>query len=406
VSSFGRCGWQTFAILAGLVVAGCSRAPEELKVVDDVARAERRSIVDVRREDGRLQACRIFNFIPAVGSLKLQSLNVKEGDSVTEGQQLYAFRTDTVREQIAILELQTNAIAHKIEMETFRAEVEIPMQTRMALIDAQTVHKDAVRAAETRAQMSQGGLAAEAKLATALRAKERAGLSLQLATQNNDRAVSGAPSIAVADLEVELKRCERDLGATKERLANCYGEAPFSGRVVSVNHMIRDYGYDFGEKGVKFTSSRGPLVIIADTGKMRIVTSFFESAVAYIKTGQRAEVVADHAPGRVFKGEVISISQLGFAYGQSSTVSVEVMVDNEEGLLRAGLTAAVSIIVARNDEALAIPSRFLRGSGSGCYVWRQEDSRPVRTPVETGIADRQFVEILAGLEVGDEVVME
>ena len=47
-------------VLAGFVLVGCSRSPETPAVSVDSAIATARPIVDVRREDGRLQACRVF----------------------------------------------------------------------------------------------------------------------------------------------------------------------------------------------------------------------------------------------------------------------------------------------------------------------------------------------------------
>ena len=403
---FGRYYWQGLALLAGTLLVGCSRGPEVSTVGADSARAERRPIVDVRREDGRLQAWRSYSFVPAVGALKLRTMHVQEGDLVAKGQKLFSFQTDTLLDRIAILTLQTNALASKIETEQFQADVERPVEAEMALIAAQTAHEDAVRAAETCAQMAQGGLAAQTELDKALRAKARTALSLRLAKQRHARAVSGVSATGIADLQVERKRCVRDLNRLREQLAACEGTAPFAGRILSVNRAVKDYGKDLAEGQLIFTPGRGPLLILADTSKMRLLANLFETAVAFIKPGLRAEVVAEHAPGQTFKGTVAAVGQLGYAHGQSSTLSVEVMVDNSKGLLKPGLTAEVSIIVSEREDVLAIPSRFLRCSDAGYYVWQRRGQEIVQAAVEVGTADRDFVEVVSGLKSGDEVIME
>jgi multidrug efflux pump subunit AcrA (membrane-fusion protein) len=393
-------------VLAGFVLVGCSRSPETPAVSVDSAIATARPIVDVRREDGRLQACRVFSFIPSVGNLKLRELHVKEGDVVAEGQALFTFDTAPLIEQITILEMRTNALASKIETARYEADVESPAQAQMELMAAKTVYEEAARAAAVREQMSQSGLASQAELENALRTQERAALAFELAQHSVERIAVGPQHSHIADLEIELKGCEREQSQLQKRLSECIGKAPFAGRILSVNPAIRDFGDDLGDDGLTFARGRGPLLIIADTSKMRIVASFFETAVAFIKPGQIAEVLAEHVPNQTFKGEVVAISQLGYAHGQSSTVSVQVMVDNSKALLKPGLTAEVSIVVARKDDALAIPARFLRYAEEGYYVWQRQGAERVRTPVEIGIADRDFVEILSGIEPHGEVVME
>ncbi len=398
--------WCTLAILSGVAIAGCSREPQKPEVKIERTHAQPRSITDVRREDGRLQACRVFSFMPVVGDLKLIEINIKEGASVKVGQKLYAFETEPLIEQVKILQLRTNALVHKIESARFHKEVESPAESEMNLIEAQTSYEDAVRVADVRTKMNQGGLAVQSDLDKALRDKQSAELSFQLSKERYERAVAGRSTSEIADLEIELKRCNRELGELDKQLADCVGTAPFAGRILSINGAVKDYGDDLGENGISFNSGRGPLLILGDTSKMRIIASFFEAAVAFIKPGQQADVIADHAPGQVFSGSVATVSELGHAHGQSSTVSVEVMVNNEKGLLKPGLTAEVSIIVSQRENVLSIPSCFLRCSDEGYFVWLIDGEDLIRTAVEIGISDRDFVEILSGLKSGDEVVME
>ncbi|MBT3194123.1 MAG: HlyD family efflux transporter periplasmic adaptor subunit [Verrucomicrobia bacterium] len=389
-----------------LVLAGCGGEEVVKEASLDSARAETRAIVDVRREDGRLQAYRIVSFVPSLGDLKLRSVHVNEGDLVQSGDELFTFDTEPLMEQIAVLELRTNTLARKIEAARYHAEVKAPAQAQIDLINAKLSYEDAVRTARTREQMSEGGLASKAALDRALQTKEGALLALDLAKRGVERSAAGIASTEVADLEIDLKEALRELTQLQKRLVECVGKAPFTGRVLGINAAIKDYGRDFGEEGLVFQPGRGPLMIVADTSRIRIIANFFETAVALIETGQRAEVQAEHVPDEVFEGKVTSISQVGHSHGQASTVSVEVIVDNSRGLLKPGLTAEVRIVVARKDAALSIPARFLRSSEAGYSVRRKCESGSERITVEIGISDRDFVEVLSGLEPGDEVVME
>ena len=131
----------------------------------------------------------------------------------------------------------------------------------------------------------------------------------------------------------------------------------------------------------------------------------------------RARVRASHRPlparvdggGGGPGGPVELTGQVAFvpdlpADGQRS-YPVEVMVDNPDGILKAGMTAEAVVPLERRQSVVAVPVDALVDQGEETFVYVVEGGRALRRPVETGILDGDQVEIVSGLDPGETVVV-
>jgi len=93
-------------------------------------------------------------------------------------------------------------------------------------------------------------------------------------------------------------------------------------------------------------------------------------------------------------------------------------VNNDQPLLKPGVTATVRIITAKRDAVLRVPDQALRyvpgglsaaGRGAGApspQVWLLRNGNPVRVPVSVGLDDDTFTELTGGeIKVGDKVIV-
>ena len=80
-------------------------------------------------------------------------------------------------------------------------------------------------------------------------------------------------------------------------------------------------------------------------------------------------------------------------------------VDDPESLLKPAMTARVEIHTANRPGALAVPISTLKTDPNGSYVIvKNEDGTQENRYVETGIYSDEYVEILSGLEEGEDIV--
>ena len=95
------------------------------------------------------------------------------------------------------------------------------------------------------------------------------------------------------------------------------------------------------------------------------------------------------------------------------TYDVVVGVDNRDLKLKPGMTANVSIITARKEDALRVPTTALRFKPPGVPIEKKKmvwtlggEGQPLGVPLKAGVADSLFTEVLEGeLREGDRVIV-
>jgi HlyD family secretion protein len=158
-------------------------------------------------------------------------------------------------------------------------------------------------------------------------------------------------------------------------------------------------------------------LIAQDLTKMQVNTNVDESDIGRVQTGQTATFTVDAWPGRTFRGVVRQIRLAPINVQNVITYNVVIEVSNEDLALFPGMTANVTISVARSAGALRLPKAVLRyrppgGDTKGRNTPRQgetvyrpgEDGLPLPVHITTGISDANYVEIISGLNEGDRVI--
>jgi HlyD family secretion protein len=100
--------------------------------------------------------------------------------------------------------------------------------------------------------------------------------------------------------------------------------------------------------------------IANDLSKMQIAAAVAEADVGSVNTGQQVTFTVDAFPNRTFRGEVTQVRNAPKTANNVVTYDTIITVSNPDLKLRPGMTANVSIIVARRDGVLRIPNSALR----------------------------------------------
>ncbi len=77
----------------------------------------------------------------------------------------------------------------------------------------------------------------------------------------------------------------------------------------------------------------------------------------------------------------------------------------EDFQLREGLTVTVNIIVEEKEDVLMVPNRAIIHSTEGSYVEVLQGETTEKRPIETGISNWQYTEVVAGLSEGEQIVI-
>ena len=223
------------------------------------------------------------------------------------------------------------------------------------------------------------------------------------------RQAEGAAEIAGAALE----RARLDVD-------RCAIRAPLEGIVISRNIEVG--------QSVSAGGGSTPLFVIAhDLRQMQVEANVMEADIGAIRPGQRATITVSAHPESTFDGTVTEVRSSPIADQNVVTYPTIVSVDNPELLLRPGMTANVSIVVARREGVLTIPNAALRfrpargvadgaaraGDTAEVYRWPvggapqgSAATEPGAVSIRTGLTDGRRTEVLEGLSEGDRIVLD
>ena len=249
-----------------------------------------------------------------------------------------------------------------------------------------------------------------------------------------------------------VKNAKNSLSDARKNLKSLYDDledysikAPIDGKIVQKN-------YKQGEKiDNNSSSSTKPLAIISDLSILTFDMNIDELDIANIEVGQEVSITADAYEGEEFSGIVDKVSVVGTSSQGVTSYPVTVIVnsDNKDKLIP-GMNVSASIVIEKVENVLRIPVSALRrgnvviaktdsdgveqkmpsgangapdtngaksdgkGNGKGQPASNSDSPflRNLDIPdgykavfVETGLTDDDYVEIKAGLNEGDTVVL-
>jgi HlyD family secretion protein len=166
-------------------------------------------------------------------------------------------------------------------------------------------------------------------------------------------------------------------------------------------------------------------VLAADLTRMQVNASIDEADVGRVESAQAVRFRVDAFPEREFDGRVKQVRLQPTTVQNVVTYTAVITADNPEQLLKPGMTASVTIEVARRDDALQVPAAALRfkpdaetlsafaaesgqAEARGTTVWTLDDNRLARVAVRTGLSNGAQTEVRpvdgADLREGAQVV--
>ncbi|MGD9402331.1 MAG: efflux RND transporter periplasmic adaptor subunit, partial [bacterium] len=180
--------------------------------------------------------------------------------------------------------------------------------------------------------------------------------------------------VSEKDLEaarLELERARADEVATrisvadvKKRLDDTVLRSPIDGIVlekqVEVGQVI--------SSGVSNVSGGTTIAIVADLNKVFVTADVDETDIGRVREGLSVEVVPDAYPSETFRGVVERINPMSKVVQNVTTFEVMTVVENEEGLLKAGMNANVDIVIAGRDNALVVPRKAVQQPGEAMAI--------------------------------------
>ncbi|HHT17472.1 MAG TPA: HlyD family efflux transporter periplasmic adaptor subunit [Papillibacter sp.] len=214
----------------------------------------------------------------------------------------------------------------------------------------------------------------------------------------------------IATLETQLAQAQEALQKAQENLDNFNAVAPIGGTVLFCALKPGDV-----------VQSGTMAISIADTTVMTVEAQVDEMNVSYVKPGMFVDVKQWGRYGEeYFMGVVESVSLEGKFEGGVSYFPAIIRVDNYDGRLLSGMYVDYSLVASQSEDTLLVPVQSVKYTEAGSVVFVRTETEPENTlnpeeygfevpegfyavPVEVGLSDNYYAEILSGVEEGMEV---
>lgn len=330
-----------------------------------VTEAMERLIRDHVHATGSIEAVEEIYVSPLVEGLSIRTLYADCGDRVDIGSTLAVLNDDAL-------------LLEKSQLEAGLARAEAALaQLQAQRAEARANSEEAARVADRAERLSanQTVSTAEADRLKALAAAARA------------RLHSAEQSLSMAAAGIRLARAQLD--DVDLRLARTSVKAPVSGVISAKNAKV----------GAIANGSGQPLFAIIRDGAIEMKAEVAEADLIKLAVGQSA-MVRLTGPSATVHGSIRLIEPTVDRQTRLGTVHIT-LADTTQA--RVGMYASARII-AEERRTVVLPRTSVTSVNGGALV-RKVDGGVVRLmPVTLGIQDGPFVEILSGLEAGEQAV--
>lgn len=225
-----------------------------------------------------------------------------------------------------------------------------------------------------------------------------------------------------ADTQKQLEDAQMNYDTAVSELAQAESDASETSILAPMDGTVVGEPKTVGTMAVATSDNPTVIMRIADLSSKQIKAKVDETDIGNIKVGQQATFTVDTYTDKTFTARVTKISQTdtsnswdtssssGSSSSSSSSASViyyyvTLDVDDPDSQLLPAMTARVEINTADKPDTLAVPISTLKTDANGSYVIvRNADGSQENRYVTTGIYSDEYVEILSGLEEGEDVV--
>ncbi|POR04321.1 hypothetical protein AU468_03190 [Alkalispirochaeta sphaeroplastigenens] len=216
-------------------------------------------------------------------------------------------------------------------------------------------------------------------------------------SKSEELVMNAGHQLEIARISLEKSALNREIA--RMDLESTIIRAPFQGRILEVAVQPGD-----------IVGSNTALMTFGDISRVRLVAEMDEYDAVRITRNQRAEAQADAlrfagVATRSWSWRVDTISPVARIVSNIPVFTVGAVFDNDDQLLRPGMSADLTVIVAQ-DRGLVVPAGSISTVRDRSYLDVMDpDGEIASRRVVTGASDGVQTVILEGIEEDDQIVV-
>jgi membrane fusion protein, multidrug efflux system len=232
---------------------------------------------------------------------------------------------------------------------------------------------------------------------------EKARITMEQAKVNLDRSqnlfdhgVIAKVSLEQAQTEYSLTQADYELKnkSFDFALANSEIRSPIQGYIATVSGVVG-----------QIADPAQPILRVVNITEVDAAIGIEMEDAGKVKVDQAAEItIPNLADGNVFRGQVVRSNMAIDTATQ--LIHIWVRIENNNGILKPGLFADARIFVKTKPDARTVPKSAVLKDADGSYVYLINNGITHKTYIKIGIETDSLVQIISGVELGQDVVVE
>jgi len=393
-------------LIIGAIVKGKGSGKAKKVAVEKV---EKRNIIESVAASGKIQP-ETEVVISSDVSGEIIEMSVKEGDRVKAGDLLLKINPDLVESALSRAEAS---------LSTSRANLS---GSRARLSQSEAQFENAKASFKRSEKLFEDRVISQAEFDQAKANFETAEADVSASKQSVQAAI------------FNVKSAEATLNEAAENLGRTSIYSPMNGTITKLNK-------EQGERVVGTAQMAGTeIMTVADLSVMEVAVEVNENDIVRVSLNDTTDIEVDAYLGKDFKGIVTEIANSANIIGNSADqvtnfdvkirmlrLSYEEMLEGKDSNyspFRPGMSATVDIRTTSRMNVLSVPiqavtTRKDSAASTGEKIVAEKDNESlkevvfvidgenvIQTKVKTGIQNTQFIEVLEGVEEGDEIVTD
>lgn len=217
---------------------------------------------------------------------------------------------------------------------------------------------------------------------------------------SSQQAVAESDPSAVTAEEKEKMEITNNLSELDQMSAQELVEAAKKGIKADFNGVITKVSVVEGAT----TALGTELFTLQNTDKVDVNVNVSKYDYDKVKEGQSAEITL---AGKTYEGEVTNISHIATQNEKgASLISADVRIKNPDDDIFLGVDAKVTIHAEEADDVVVLPAEVVNIGKTGSFCYVIENGVITKKDITTGISSDEYVEVLDGIQEGDEVIRD
>jgi len=152
------------------------------------------------------------------------------------------------------------------------------------------------------------------------------------------------------------------------------------------------------------------IMTITNEDEMDVDVKVHETNVDKVHVGQSVKIVIDAQPDKIFTGKVLKIAPLPdpqsfFGNPDLKIYTTDVNLEGVGKSIKPGMSARVEILIAQLEDVLSIPIQCVANRSGRKICYLAAANGPKEQVIQTGVFNDRFVQVLEGLQEGQQVLL-